>query len=129
MSIPVLSPAIPQLPSGDLQRTAQFFCVQLGFTDFKLFTEHGHLIVAREQAEIHFWHAGSEEEARRHGSASSCYIRVRNIEPLYEELKQRGAPFRYELTIQPWGMNEMQIDDPYGNAIRFGEVVSTARNG
>jgi hypothetical protein len=32
--------------------------------------------------------------------------------------------FRYELTTQPWGMHEMQIDDPYGNAIRFGERVS-----
>ena len=29
-----------------------------------------------------------------------------------------------EMTIQPWGMHEMQIDDPYGNAIRFGERVS-----
>ena len=74
--------------------------------------------------EIHFWDAGSEEEARKYGSASSCYIRVKNIGPLYKELKTRGAPFRYELTRQPWGMNEMQVDDPYGNAIRFGEVVS-----
>lgn len=124
MSTPVLSPAIPQLPSGNLQRTADFFRGYLGFGEFKLFKEHGHLIVEREQVEIHFWDAGSEEEAKRYGSASSCYIRVRNIGSLYEELKARGAPFRYELTLQPWGMNEMQIDDPYGNAIRFGESTS-----
>ncbi len=124
MSEPVLSPAIPQLPSGDLQRTADFFRDRLGFTEFRLFPEHGHLIVRREAVEIHFWDAGSEAEARHYGGASSCYIRVRNIEPLYEEFMRRQAPFRYGLTRQPWGMNEMQVDDPFGNAIRFGEVCT-----
>ena len=123
MSAFILSPAIPQLPSGDLTRTADFFRNCLGFTEFTLFAEHGHLIACREQVEIHFWDAGSEDLARKYGSASSCYIRVKNIRPFYEELKARNAPFRYELTTQPWGMNEMQVDDPYGNAIRFGEAI------
>jgi uncharacterized glyoxalase superfamily protein PhnB len=123
MSAPVLNPAIPQLPSGDLQRTADFYRDRLGFTEFKLFPEHGHLIVRRGPVEIHCWDAGSEEEAKHYGGASSCYIRVRNIVPLYDELKRRQAPFRYGLTRQPWGMNEMQVDDPFGNAIRFGEAL------
>lgn len=130
MSMPVLEPAIPQLPSGDLRRTADFYRDRLGFTEFKLFPEHGHLIVRRGPVELHFWAAGSDEEARHYGEASSCYIRVRNIAPLYEELKRRRAPFRYGLTLQAWGMNEMQVDDPDGNAIRFGEVArasATAR--
>jgi uncharacterized glyoxalase superfamily protein PhnB len=122
MSAPVLNPAIPQLPSGDLQRTADFYRDRLGFTEFKLFSEHGH-IVRRGPVELHFWHAGSEEEAKHYGGASSCYIRVGNIVPLYEELKRREAPFRHGLTRQPWGMNEMQVDDPFGNAIRFGEAL------
>lgn len=77
----------------------------------------------RGPAEIHFWQAPTEKEARDLGSESSCYIRVENIELLYDEFKRRGASFRYELTKQAWGMNEMQIDDPYMNAIRFGEPV------
>jgi uncharacterized glyoxalase superfamily protein PhnB len=123
LSTPVLSPAIPQLPSGDLQRTTEFYRDCLGFTQFKLFSEHGHLIIKREQLEIHFWYAGSDEEARKYGAASSCYIRVENIRLLYEEFKARGAPFGYELRSQSWGMEEMQVDDPYGNAIRFGEEI------
>jgi uncharacterized glyoxalase superfamily protein PhnB len=119
-----LHPAIPQLPSGDLQRTADFFRDRLGFTDVELIAEHGHLIVRRGAAEIHFWLAGSVDEARHFGSASSCYIRVQSIEPLYQELMQRQAPFRYGLTRQPWGMHEMQVDDPFGNAIRFGEALA-----
>ena len=124
MPTPNLSYAIPQLPSGDLQRTLEFLRDRLGFTDFQLFAEHGHLVSRRGQAEVHFWHAGSETEAKKFGSASSCYIRVVNIQALYEEFRKREAPFRYELTRQPWGMNEMQIDDPYGNAIRFGEPIT-----
>lgn len=120
----ILEPAIPQLPSGNLQRTADFYRERLGFTEFKLFSEYGHLIVRRGAVEIHFWHAGSEAEGKRLASFSSCYIRVRNISVLFEELRHRKAPFRYELTQQPWGMDEMQIDDPDGNAIRFGESVA-----
>lgn len=123
MSSSILSPAIPQLPSGDLQITAAFYRDRLGFTEFEHYAEHGHLIATRGPVEIHFWDAGSDEDARKYGSASSCYIRVENIRPLYDEFKSREAPFAYELTLQPWGMNEMQVNDPYGNAIRFGEVV------
>jgi uncharacterized glyoxalase superfamily protein PhnB len=123
MSSPVLSPAIPQLPSGNLGVTAAFLRERLGFTDIELYAEHGHLIAVRDSAEIHFWLADSEEAARHYGSAGSCYIKVRHIAALYDEFRERGAPFGYALTLQPWGMLEMQINDPYGNAIRFGEIV------
>lgn len=119
----VLKPAIPQLPSGDIEKTAHFFQTKLSFDIAAKFPEYKHLIVRRGAAEIHFWQADTEEEAKTIGSQSSCYIRVENIRPLFEELKRSGAPFQYELTEQPWGMLEMQIDDPYGNAIRFGEQI------
>lgn len=118
-----LSPAIPQLPSGNLQTTLAFMQDKLGFSLHRLYEDQGHLIVRRAVAEIHFWLARSEDEARHYGSASSCYIRVQNIQSLYDEFIARGMTLRYGLTRQPWGMNEMQVDDPYGNAIRFGESV------
>ena len=118
---PHLSPAIPQLPSGDIEVTAQFFKAKLGFEVMAIYLEFKHLIVRRGAAEIHFWQASSEEDAKHYGGASSCYIRVQNIEALYNEYQDRKTQLRYGLVKQPWGMNEMQIDDPYGNAIRFGE--------
>ncbi|WP_225666831.1 bleomycin resistance protein, partial [Thalassolituus oleivorans] len=118
-----LGKGIPQLPSGNIEATAEFFQIKLGFNVEAIFPDHGHLILTRDDAEIHFWSAENEAHARTIGSDSSCYIRVENVSELYEELKEREAPFRYELTEQPWGMVEMQIDDPYGNAIRFGEPV------
>jgi uncharacterized glyoxalase superfamily protein PhnB len=117
-----LGPAIPQLPTGDIEVTAAFFEKHLGFEVAAKRPAHKFLIVRRGPAEIHFWQAPTENEARSLGRESSCYIRVENIKGLFEELKGRNAPFRYELTQQPWGMLEMQVDDPYGNAIRFGEA-------
>lgn len=121
MTEPHLAPAIPQLPSGDIAVTAEFFKTKLGFEVIAIYPEFKHLIVRRGAAEIHFWQAASEDDAKHYGGASSCYIRVENIETLYNEFQGRKINFRYGLVKQPWGMNEMQIDDPYGNAIRFGE--------
>ena len=123
MSGTKLNPAIPQLPSGNIDKTAEFFETKLNFEIVAKFPDHKFLILRRGPAVIHFWQTTTEEEAKELGSQSSCYIPVEDIEPLFEELKNAGAPFRYGLTPQPWGMNEMQIDDPYGNAIRFGESV------
>lgn len=121
MSNAILGPAIPQLPTADIEVTAEFVERALGFEVVARFANFGHLIVQRGPAEIHFWRASSEQEARAIAGQSSCYIRVEHVEALYDELKRRGAPFGYELTRQPWGMHEMQVNDPYGNAIRFGE--------
>lgn len=123
MKTAILASAIPQLPTGDIEKTAEFFEKKLGFQIIAKMVEHNFLSVKRGATEIHFWKAPSEKEAQAIGRQSSCYIRVENIEQLFAEFKERGTPFRYELTKQPWGMNEMQIDDPFFNAIRFGEEI------
>jgi uncharacterized glyoxalase superfamily protein PhnB len=112
------------LPSGNIEMTATFFEKILGFAIAAKFPDRRFLIMRRGGAELHFWQTSSEADARSIASGSSCYIRVENIEPLFDEFKAAAAPFAYELTRQPWGMNEMQITDPFGNAIRFGELLS-----
>ena len=121
MTIAILSPAIPQLPTGDIDKTAEFFESKLGFVVAEKFPEYKHLIIRRGEAEIHFWQAPTDSEARAIACQSSCYIRVKSIQALFSEFKANGATFAYELSRQPWGMHEMQVNDPYGNAIRFGE--------
>jgi hypothetical protein len=116
-----LEPAIPQLPSGDLKETASFFTKFLGFevgVELPTF-----LSLKRDKSEIHFWLTESKEQAKELGSVSSCYIRTHQVEELFQEFQLRGTKFRYELTKQPWGMLEMQIDDPFLNAIRFGKEL------
>ncbi len=119
-----LSTAIPQLPSGNVEKTAKFFSEVLGFEIIALFTEFNFLIVKREAAEIHFWQTEDEAQGRQLASLSSCYIRVKNIDLFFKELSERNVPFRYSLQQMPWGMNEFQVDDVYGNAIKFGESIN-----
>ncbi|MGD8566943.1 MAG: VOC family protein [Gammaproteobacteria bacterium] len=121
MSNTLLNPAIPQLPTGDIEKTAEFFVSKLNFNIVEKFPEYKHLIIRRGSAEIHFWQAPTESEAKAIAVQSSCYIRVVNIEILFAEFMANSAPFCLRKTKQPWGMYEMQINDPYGNAIRFGE--------
>lgn len=116
---PFLSPAIPQLPSGNFEKTSSFFNQFLGFDVIGEYPDM--ILMKRGEAEIHFWLADDEFTAKSIGENSSCYIRVQGVDGLFEEFKAKGAPFRYELKKRPWGMMEMQIDDPFGNAIRFGE--------
>jgi len=121
MPEPKLAPAIPQLPTGDIEETAAFFSEKLNFEIVAKAKQFRYLTLKRGSAEIHFWEAETKEQARALGSSSSCYIRVEGVQELFNEFKANGVSFRYELTKQPWGMFEMQIDDPYLNAIRFGE--------
>ena len=116
-----LSPAFPQLVSGDIEITADFFENQLGFEIVAKYVDHQFLIVKKGAAEIHFWTAETSQAARSVASASSVYIRVKNVAALFDEYKMADIKFRYPLEAKPWGMNEFQIDDPFGNAIKFGE--------
>jgi catechol 2,3-dioxygenase-like lactoylglutathione lyase family enzyme len=44
-----------------------------------------------------------------------------NVDKLHEELAQRGASIRQPPRDEPWGLREMQVVDPDGNVIRFGQ--------
>ena len=114
--------AIPQLPSGNLKETEAFYKT-IGFKTNVLLEEYGFLSLSRGEVEVHFWKTPTIEKAHELGSQSSCYIKVKNIASLFQDYVEINIRFRYPLTRQPWGMNEFQIDDPYGNAIKFGEKV------
>lgn len=119
-----LSPAIPQLPMFDIDQTEKFYNEILGFATKGKFVDQGFLMMARNDAVIHFLRY-DEAEARKVGSWSSVYIYPENMDDLAEELRTRGAEFRYGPEDKPWGMYEIQIDDPCGTAVRFGVPIST----
>jgi catechol 2,3-dioxygenase-like lactoylglutathione lyase family enzyme len=47
------------------------------------------------------------------------WIGVHDIEPLFEEYRERGARFRQHPVNRPWAY-EMQVEDPDGHVLRFG---------
>lgn len=116
-----LTTVVPQLPSSDLTLSKKFMTEKLGF---ECLADYGEMIILkRDSTELHFWKCPDQKTAKALAEQSSCYFKVSNIKPLFEAFKSTGTEFGYELEEKPWGMNEMQVNDPDGNAIRFGEPL------
>ncbi len=107
---------VPQLPSLNFEATKELYIQNLGFTiigeypDLLLFTINGQ--------ELHFWKCSDKTIVE----SSSVYIRVQNIDALYEKYKPWQHP-NSTLSNKPWGMREFHILDDSGNLLRFGQPI------
>lgn len=107
--------AIPILPSSNMAQTRDFYCNRLGFQAVGPASDN-HLIVRRNEMEIHFWLTEDTELPK----VSSCYIRGGEIATLYDEFARSGVPRLSDFSVRPWNMKEFYIHDPHGNLLRFG---------
>lgn len=107
--------AIPVLASLDMARTLAFYADVLGFTTHHVagFT-YG--IAVRGDTELHFWDCADPHIAQN----TSCYLRVDDIQAVYDELSQR-LPKLQPVVHTSWGMDELYVIDPDGNLIKFGQ--------
>jgi catechol 2,3-dioxygenase-like lactoylglutathione lyase family enzyme len=117
--------AIPTLPSRNLQETLQFY-QRLGFQNCSdpAYAD-SYLILRRGELEIHFFQFAEIAPAE---SYAGCYLRVRQVADLFQEvsaqsLPSEGIPRLGQLEIKPWGMQEFHIIDPSGNLLRIGQVI------
>lgn len=51
----------------------------------------------------------------------NAYVRVDDVEAVYEELQERGATIDYTLYDAPHGFREFGVQDPDGHDIAFGQ--------
>ncbi len=114
--------AIPILPSRSLENTISFY-QELGFEGQIVGTAYA--ILTRGNLEIHFFlHEGLQPET----SFAGCYLRVAQVDPLYEaftlaKLPPSGRPRMDRLENKPWGMREFAVIDADGNLLRIGQVL------
>jgi catechol 2,3-dioxygenase-like lactoylglutathione lyase family enzyme len=116
----------PILPSRSLDETRAFY-KNLGFVswhngrgpwEYEIFSR-GHLVV-------HFF---LESGLIPGENDTSCYLRVRDADQLYEEftkldLPKVGIPRLNPPADQPWGMREFTVVDPSGNLLRIGHDLN-----
>jgi predicted enzyme related to lactoylglutathione lyase len=115
----MLTQTNPILPSRDIQRTGLFY-QQLGFTFENNYPDY--LIVKRDGQELHFF-LHSEDHSHTHDHSDfSCYIRVVGLDALHAEFAAAGLQIDPP-SMRSWGMKEMDIIDPDGTLLRFGERV------
>lgn len=112
---------IPVLASLDIKKTVEFYKTKLGFNRVG-YLDDNYAVIARDNFVVHFWKC----DDKIHPENTSCYVDVKDVDGLYEELK----PFDVihpngKLKNHPHGMREFAILDEDGNMIKFGQETNS----
>ncbi|MEL6925309.1 MAG: VOC family protein [Bacteroidota bacterium] len=107
----------PVLPTNDMQRDVEWYASQLGFK--KVGGDDMYAILKRDHLFLHLqWHSGTADDPVLGGSVIRIF--VKDIEPIYLDILQRGAITEDRLRMDtPWGTHEFGLYDPNNNAIFF----------
>lgn len=124
-----LEHATPYLLVDDVYQSAEYYRDRLGFRfeqfwgeppRFVMMLRDGIRIMLRAAAE-----PGGESVARpnhrRVQHSFDAYVRVRDVDALYAELRGRGANLLYEPCDRPHDCREFEIEDLNGYRICFGQ--------
>lgn len=118
----------PILLVTDIERALEFYCSILGFEkDFEFaFDENGPHYVG-VSLENHSIHLSTYPGDSVIGAKIFCF--VDDADRFFDRLVLRGLPENHPRPAdQEWGMREVQIVDPDGNTIRFGNPVDYNEN-
>jgi len=114
-----INQTIPVLPSTNFDRTRQFYA-RLGFRQISVYPDY--LLLERDGQEIHFF-LEEGDPAHGHGhSHFSAYIRAAGLDELFTSIQNAGLAVQPP-SARPWGLIEMEIIDPDGSLLRFGEAL------
>ena len=111
---------VPILRITDVGTAKSFYGEYLGFTvDWEHYYEDGapvYMQVSRAGLVLHL----SENERFKEGTI--IYVGTAGIEELQAELLSRfGASDPPSISSTPWNTKQMEIEDPFGNLLRFNE--------
>ncbi len=105
----------PILNVSDMQQSLRYYRDVLGFSVAWEWGEPtGFACVKRGNVELFFCHQGQ--------GVGSCWLSifVADIDELHKEYLASGAIIRQPPTNFPWGVREMNIEDPDGHRLRIG---------
>jgi catechol 2,3-dioxygenase-like lactoylglutathione lyase family enzyme len=116
--------ALPILPCRSVSATAEFYR-QLGFQGGAHPFNPDYAIFTRGSIELHFF---THRELVPADSFAGCYLRVRDVQSIYQSfsaigLPGRGLPRMDPLEDKPWGLREFAVVDPDGNLLRIGQII------
>ncbi|MFT3824898.1 MAG: VOC family protein [Chitinophagaceae bacterium] len=110
----------PKLPMRSKAATRDFYLNQLGFQELGSADYAEYLMVQKDNIEIHFFEFKTLDPKENYGQV---YIRVNEIEDLYQSLQQKGVSIHPQgpLQTKPWGQKEFSLLDPDNNLLTFGQ--------
>jgi predicted enzyme related to lactoylglutathione lyase len=121
----------PQFVVPDVVAAAEYYRDVLGFRVRGYFLDPPiYAIVARDSVEIHFGKldrgiATTSPNIQRREGSIDAYIWVNDLDPLYAELRERGAKIVEPPTTQVYKCYEMVVEDGFGFRLAFGMPISS----
>lgn len=115
--MPTLTRLAPELPAANLAASLAYYRDQLGFEIRTILPDRSYAIVERDGMAIHLFASNAEKGAGLH-------LFTDEIEPLYDELRERGARIIQPVERKPWGNRDFRVADPAGNELKFTEPLS-----
>ncbi len=107
----------------DVLRSVEHYRDVLGFrVEFTYGEPTFYAGVERDNVAIHLQAASETKRQPGHGAIN---VFVTDVDPLYQELKARGARTTEEPADRPYGMRDFDIVDLDGNLLCFGESTSS----
>ena len=107
----------------DVLRSVEHYRDVLGFrVEFTYGEPTFYAGIERDNVAIHLQAASETKRQPGHGAIN---VFVTGVDPLYQELKARGARTTEEPADRPYGMRDFDIVDLDGNLLCFGESTSS----
>jgi catechol 2,3-dioxygenase-like lactoylglutathione lyase family enzyme len=108
--------SVPVLRVADAQRSVEFYCGQLGFTQ-----DWWHQNGAEQPAMVSISRGGATihlTERTDVAFGGQVSLGTAEIETLWDQWSARGVTLELQPALMPWGFTEMHLRDPDGNLIR-----------
>jgi len=106
----------PELPATSLAASLAYYRDQLGFEIKTILPDRSYAIVERDGMAIHLY-------ANDTCTGTGLHLFTDGIEPLHDELCQRGAHIIQPVERKPWGNRDFRVADPAGNELKFTEPL------
>ena len=112
--------AIPILRIECVEEAKEFYCEYLGFElDWEHYFEPGapvYMQVSRNGIRLQL------SENNRFRSGSAIYIDTVGLREFHAQLDATSSRFETpDVTSSPWSTKQMEMEDPFGNLLRFHE--------
>jgi predicted enzyme related to lactoylglutathione lyase len=112
---------------ADIERSVEYYRDRLGFSR-EVYGDPPDFIVAKRDEVVVLMALCEQPERivpnwRIVPNVWNVFIRVDDVEAIYEEVQRRGAPIDYSLYDAPSGFREFGVQDPDGHDIAIGQPI------
>ncbi|MGL6278485.1 MAG: VOC family protein [Gaiella sp.] len=125
--MPTLTGVSPVLLVADMERAVAFYAERLGFTCETYGDPPTFAGCTRDSATILLALCPTPDRIvpnwRIVPQTWNAYVRVADVDALYEEVQRRGAEIDYTLYDAPHGFREFGVQDLDGHDIAFGQPI------